>query len=412
MNPYASNFLGKLSEEQFRKISKSKILINEAEYLRAEGLKNISKETGVRSINKITVLTNKSITRVAAVHNDGIFEPLVDLGNGRFEGFAFYEEGNQKLNLYTLTEIYQVEMKESYVEEHDTRIIIENFAYDADEAEDLFNKTTFMGHRGSGPSRIEDGYVENTESAFRSAFEKGASWIELDVQLTKDGVPIIFHNFYIEKEGKRISITSLTYSEFEEIYESTHNIKNRKETRILKLQEVLEIFDASVGIDIEIKYPLFCETCELENYTYSDPLNYVQKIIKNINLDGRKVIFSSFNPQILFALKYLNLKKQLYFLLHSTGQTIETHHCNSLLNAIIFAKSLNISGIIVFDEHLDETSEDLITLVQSLDLKIMAYGDMMNDIAKVNRLVSHGINGIITDNLEYFVDYFVDKSDN
>lgn len=46
-----------------------------------------------------------------------------------------------------------------------------------------------FAHRG-----FSGKYPENTMLAFEKAIELGADGIELDVQLTKDGVPVIIHD--------------------------------------------------------------------------------------------------------------------------------------------------------------------------------------------------------------------------
>lgn len=46
-----------------------------------------------------------------------------------------------------------------------------------------------VGHRGAAAYA-----PENTLASFREAKKRGASWIELDVKTTRDGVPIIMHD--------------------------------------------------------------------------------------------------------------------------------------------------------------------------------------------------------------------------
>ncbi|EUJ36413.1 glycerophosphoryl diester phosphodiesterase [Listeria weihenstephanensis FSL R9-0317] len=49
--------------------------------------------------------------------------------------------------------------------------------------------TEIFAHRGSSGA-----HPENTLPAFLAAVESGADGIELDVQLTKDGIPIVIHD--------------------------------------------------------------------------------------------------------------------------------------------------------------------------------------------------------------------------
>lgn len=55
-----------------------------------------------------------------------------------------------------------------------------------------------VGHRGSGTSfKNADGGVirENTIASLKKAAEHGADMVEFDVQLSKDLVPVIYHDF-------------------------------------------------------------------------------------------------------------------------------------------------------------------------------------------------------------------------
>lgn len=51
-----------------------------------------------------------------------------------------------------------------------------------------------IAHRGN-PAR----FPENTLSSFRSACQLGASDLELDAQLSNDGVPVVFHDFTVNR---------------------------------------------------------------------------------------------------------------------------------------------------------------------------------------------------------------------
>jgi glycerophosphoryl diester phosphodiesterase len=52
---------------------------------------------------------------------------------------------------------------------------------------------------------------ENTLPALDSAVEAGARWVEIDVQLTGDGVPVLLHDDDLERtSGRKVSVFSLT----------------------------------------------------------------------------------------------------------------------------------------------------------------------------------------------------------
>ena len=59
------------------------------------------------------------------------------------------------------------------------------------------SKTKIFAHRGAS------GYApENTLEAFALAITQGADGIELDVQLTKDGIPVVIHDETIDRVTK------------------------------------------------------------------------------------------------------------------------------------------------------------------------------------------------------------------
>ena len=57
-----------------------------------------------------------------------------------------------------------------------------------------FKLPRVMGHRGAAASA-----PENTLAGLRKAAELGASWVEFDVMLTGDGVPVLFHDDNLQR---------------------------------------------------------------------------------------------------------------------------------------------------------------------------------------------------------------------
>ncbi|KAG0639665.1 glycerophosphodiesterase GDE1 [Tuber brumale] len=74
-----------------------------------------------------------------------------------------------------------------------------------------------IGHRGLGknlPARKSLQLGENTILSFIAAANLGAEYIEFDVQLTKDHVPVIYHDFLVGETGVDAPLHALTLEQF------------------------------------------------------------------------------------------------------------------------------------------------------------------------------------------------------
>lgn len=88
---------------------------------------------------------------------------------------------------------------------------------------------------------------ENSMAAFQAAAEAGFG-IELDVQLSKDGTVMVFHDYTLDRVcGKEGLLTDLTAAEL-----STLRLKDTEQT-IPTLAEVLRLVDGRVPLLIELK---------------------------------------------------------------------------------------------------------------------------------------------------------------
>jgi glycerophosphoryl diester phosphodiesterase len=112
--------------------------------------------------------------------------------------------------------------------------------------------TTFevVAHRGAG----ERTFPENSLAAYRRALELGADAIELDVRLSKDGEPLIYHWVYLHERTTGVGpIFGLTAAEIREVW-VTDNLGNAF-CPVPTLSEVLSEFGGRIGLEIELKGP-------------------------------------------------------------------------------------------------------------------------------------------------------------
>lgn len=83
---------------------------------------------------------------------------------------------------------------------------------------------TVIGHRGLGKNvgaRKSLQLGENTIQSFIAAANLGATYVEFDVQLTKDHVPVIYHDFLVSETGIDAPVHTLTLEQFLHVNDST-----------------------------------------------------------------------------------------------------------------------------------------------------------------------------------------------
>ncbi len=108
-----------------------------------------------------------------------------------------------------------------------------------------------VAHRG-----IPTEAPENTIASFQRAVELGADAIELDVRLTADKVPVVYHYFYLhENTSSSGAIFDFTLEQLRDVKVFCKNNSAAKDGRISTLSEILEIFGGKIGLEIEIKGP-------------------------------------------------------------------------------------------------------------------------------------------------------------
>ena len=146
-----------------------------------------------------------------------------------------------------------------------------------------------IGHRGCA------GYApENTLEGIHTAADMGVKWVELDVKLSKDQVPIIFHDDTLERTTNTSgAIAELTYDEIKELDAGSWFGESFIGARIPSLEEAIDVLlERELGLNLEIKP---CPGREKE--TAEAALD----ILSSIWDDHERVLISSFQHVSLEA---------------------------------------------------------------------------------------------------------------
>lgn len=161
-------------------------------------------------------------------------------------------------------------------------------------------RTQIWAHRGASSYA-----PENTLPAFALAMELGSDGVELDVQLTKDGIPVVIHDETIDRvsDGKGY-VRDYTLKELKQFnFNMKFPLYGR--TELPTLEEVfIMLQDTELTVNIELKnHRIF----------YAGLVEKVLDIVLKYKMEGR-VIYSSFNHMSLLHLKQLNPDSKTAFL--------------------------------------------------------------------------------------------------
>ena len=106
-----------------------------------------------------------------------------------------------------------------------------------------------IAHRGASLTA-----PPNTLAAFKSALEMGADGIEFDVHVSADGVPVVIHDFSVDRTTDGTgAVSSLTVAELKKLDAGSRSGSAFAGERIPTLDEVLDIFGDRLLLNIELK---------------------------------------------------------------------------------------------------------------------------------------------------------------
>ncbi|XP_068150105.1 glycerophosphocholine phosphodiesterase GPCPD1 isoform X1 [Drosophila tropicalis] len=292
-----------------------------------------------------------------------------------------------------------------------------------------------VGHRGNGKSYIAEAPIEreNTIASFLSAHEHHADMIELDVHLTADGIPVIYHDFGLRTAppGKQITkpeqleyvlIKDINYELLKrlrifsvingrEVREyPSHNAEPRPEHRIFpRLEEVLVQLPKSLGIDVEIKWPQRRNGGGSEAEQTIDKNFFADRVLHLvIRLGcGRPIIFSSFDADMCTMLRF---KQNIFPVMFLTqGETKKWQPFNDLrtrnfMAAINNAQAFELAGTAPHaEDFLHENAAQMLQQAKDQGQIAVIWGDDCNSKERVKYFTKIGATATCYDRSDLFM---------
>lgn len=156
----------------------------------------------------------------------------------------------------------------------------------------MLGNTLIFAHRGSAGT-----HPENTMAAFEAAVKAGAEGLEIDIHLTKDGVPVVIHDDTVDRTTNGTGrVKDYTLEELKKLDAGSWFNANFEGAVIPTLEEVLHwMSPTSLLLNIELKSGVV---------RYEGIEQKALDLVRKYDLMER-VIFSSFNHYSLVEIKRL-----------------------------------------------------------------------------------------------------------
>uniref|UniRef100_A0A8C9EJG3 Glycerophosphocholine phosphodiesterase 1 n=1 Tax=Pavo cristatus TaxID=9049 RepID=A0A8C9EJG3_PAVCR len=297
--------------------------------------------------------------------------------------------------------------------------------------------TLDVGHRGAGNSTTTAKLAkvqENTIASLRNAASHGAAYVEFDVHLSKDHVPIVYHDLTCCMAMKKkldteplelfeIAVKELTFDQLQ-LLKLLDPIEVKFQCImpvitlivfsspsllyslfLMKYFQVLESVSEDVGFNIEIKWICQQKDGQWDGNlsTYFDMNLFLDIILKTVlmNAGRRRIVFSSFHADICTMVRHKQNKYPVLFLTQGESKLYpELMDLRSRTTpiAITFAQFENLLGVNVHSEDLLR-NPSYIKRAISKGLVIFSWGDDANDADNRKKLREYGVHGLIYDRI-------------
>jgi glycerophosphoryl diester phosphodiesterase len=234
-----------------------------------------------------------------------------------------------------------------------------------------------IGHRGAAAYA-----PENTISSFTKAAQLGAKWIEFDVMLSSDGIPMIFHDETLNRTTNgRGYVADYTFSQLRTLDAGAWFDFRCAGERIPALQQALEFLqNAKLAANIEIK--------PLPGEDKATVRNALEVVLPYFPQPNTSILFSSFSITSLEELRLQQPDAYLGLLMHEW-----------LPDWQAVAEGLQCVSV-----HVNQSimTEDKVKKIKDSGKMLLCY--TVNDPLRARELYSWGVDAIFSDCPDKIID--------
>ncbi len=237
-----------------------------------------------------------------------------------------------------------------------------------------FKLPKLIGHRG-----VKDLCPENTLESITRAFEIGLTFVEIDVKISKDKLPILLHDDTLDRttNGSGLAI-DYDYENIKKLDAGKFFYKKNTNIFVPKLEDTLNLCINNNGnLNIELK--------PNKNFEKENTLQ-IYELTKNFHQID--IFFSSFDMISILEISKLYPQSFRSFLL----EDFKEYSIDDLINLSI-NNDLKICGL-----NIDLVSTDIIKKIKESNMLITVYSDKNINLSDANDIFSLGIDSVFIDN--------------
>lgn len=224
-------------------------------------------------------------------------------------------------------------------------------------------QVVIIAHRGASAVA-----PESTRAAIEEAIRAGADMVELDVQLTRDGRLVVFHDDRLERTTDGMGrVVDTTYARLKQLDAGQWFDPHLAGQRILLVSEAVRLIPQRTKINLELKRTPRRQAL----------LQRLLHLVRRERLRGRLLV-SSFDPLLLGPLRRTGMMLALICRRHpdrSLGQAIRL-------------------GCSAWHPFHTLVSSQRMVRAHRAGLKVHAW--TVDDVGRARRLIHRGVDGLFT----------------